>query len=168
MIYRLDEMIANALESFYDTDTGEVLEGITDEDMANKIAELAADFDLKIDNIASEIKNLKAEAMDIKEEKIRLAKRQSAVEKRLERTKRLLAYLLAGEKWKNGKHNISYRKSDKLVMDDEAELLEWCKVSGRGFLKEPEMMLGDIKLAIRRGDNIPFVHLEDQNNIIIR
>ena len=168
MIYRLDDMIAQALESFYDPDTGELLEGITDEDMANKIAQLAADYDLKIDSIASEIKNLKAEAMDIREEKIRLAKRQMTVEKRMERTKRLLAYLLAGEKWKNGKHNISYRKSDRLVVENESDLLEWCKVSGRGFLKEPEMMLGDIKLAIRRGDTIPFAHLEDQNNIQIR
>lgn len=168
MIYRLDDMIAQALESFYDPETGELLEGITDEDMANKIAQLAADYDLKIDSIASEIKNLKAEAMDIREEKIRLAKRQTTVEKRMERTKRLLAYLLAGEKWKNGKHNISYRKSDRLVVENESDLLEWCKVSGRGFLKEPEMMLGDIKLAIRRGDTIPFAHIEDQNNILIR
>lgn len=168
MIYRLDDMIAQALESFYDPDTGELLEGITDEDMANKIAQLAADYDLKIDSIASEIKNLKAEAMDIREEKIRLAKRQMTVEKRMERTKRLLAYLLAGEKWKNGKHNISYRKSDRLVVEDEVDLLEWCKAHGRGFLKEPEMMLGDIKLAIRRGDTIPFAHIEDQNNILIR
>ena len=168
MIYPLDEMIANALESFYDPATGELLEDVSEEEMANTIAELAADFDLKIDNIASEIKNLKAEAADIKEEKMKLAKRQMAVEKRLERTKRLLAYLLAGEKWKNGKHSISYRRSDKLVVEDEADLLGWCKMYGRAFLKEPEMLLGDIKLAIRRGDNIPFAHIEDQNNILIR
>ena len=168
MIYRLDDMIEQALESFYDPETGELLEGITDADMAKTIADLAADFDLKIDSIASEIKNLKAEAMDIREEKMKLAKRQMTVEKRMERTKRLLAYLLAGEKWKNGKHNISYRKSDRLIVEDEKDLLEWCKINGRGFLKEPEMLLGDIKLAIRKGDVIPFAHIEDQNNIQIR
>lgn len=168
MIYRLDDMIEQALESFYDAETGELLEGITDADMAKTIADLAADFDLKIDSIASEIKNLKAEAMDIREEKMKLAKRQMTVEKRMERTKRLLAYLLAGEKWKNGKHNISYRKSDRLIVEDEKDLLEWCKINGRGFLKEPEMLLGDIKLAIRKGDYIPFAHIEDQSNIQIR
>lgn len=168
MIYRLDDLIAQALESFYDPNTGELLESVTEEDMTDQIALLAADYDLKIDSIASEIKNLKAEAQDIKDEKMNLAKRQGVVERRLEHMKRLLAYLLGGEKWKNGKHSISYRKSDKLIMDDEESLREWCKVNGRGFLKEPEMMLGDIKIAIRNGENIPFAHIEDFNNIQIR
>lgn len=168
MIYRLDELIEKELAVFYDPETGEVLDGVTPESMAETVALLAADYDLKIDSIASEIKNLKAEAQDIKDEKMNLAKRQGVVERRMEHMKRLLAYLLGGEKWKNGKHSISYRKSDKLVMDDEESLREWCKVNGRGFLKEPEMMLGDIKIAIRNGENIPFAHIEDFNNIQIR
>ena len=166
MIYRLDELIQQAMDSAYDPDTGELL--VEEEDLFNKIQQLAADFDLKIDNIASEIKNLKAEAADIKDEKLKLAKRQAAVEKRMERTKRLLAYLLQGEKWKNGKHSISYRKSDRLVVDDETDLLNWCKVNAPGFLREPEMMLGDIKVAIRNGEAIPFAHVEDQNNVMVR
>ena len=168
MIYRLDELIERELAAFYDPETGEVLDGVTPESMAETVALLAADYDLKIDSIASEIKNLKAEAQDIKDEKMNLAKRQGVVERRMEHMKGLLAYLLGGEKWKNGKHSISYRKSDKLIMDDEDSLREWCKVNGRGFLKEPEMMLGDIKIAIRNGENIPFAHIEDFNNIQIR
>lgn len=168
MIYRLDDLIAQKLESFYDPITGEILDGITDEYMTDQIALLAADYDLKIDSIASEIKNLKAEAQDIKDEKMNLAKRQAVVERRMEHMKRLLAYLLGGEKWKNGKHSISYRKSDKLIVEDETDLREWCKVNGRGFLKEPEMMLGDIKLAIRNGEAVPFAHIEEFNNIQIR
>lgn len=168
MIYRLDELIERELAAFYDPETGEVLDGVTPESMAETVALLAADYDLKIDSIASEIKNLKAEAQDIKDEKMNLAKRQGVVERRMEHMKRLLAYLLGGEKWKNGKHSISYLKSDKLIMDDEESLREWCKVNGRGFLKEPEMMLGDIKIAIRNGEDIPFAHIEAYNNIQIR
>lgn len=168
MIYRLDDLIQQALESFYDPDTGEIKDGVTEWDMADTISQIAADYDLKIDSIASGIKNLKAEAASIRDEKLNLAKRQATVERRMESMKRLLVYLLGGEKWKNGRHSISYRKSDRLVVEDEEDLREWCKVSGRGFLKEPEMMLGDIKLAIRKGEHIPFAHIEDCNNIQIR
>ena len=97
-----------------------------------------------------------------------LAKRQGAVERHVERDKRLLAYLLGGDKWKNGRHVVSYRRSEKLVVDDSEMLLNWAKTEGRGFLKEPEVMLNDIKIAVKNGTVIPAVHLEQTNSIQVK
>lgn len=165
MIYRLDEQIEQALENAYDPETGELL--IPEEEMFAQIEKITADFELLIDNIASDVKNLKAEAADVKDEKMKLAKRQSQLEARAERAKRLLAYLLKGEKWKNGRHSISYRRSDELVVDDG--FVEWAYSNEPGLLKiEPEVRKTDVKNAIKNGQVFEFAHIEQKNNIQVK
>lgn len=165
MIYRLDEQIEQALENAYDPETGELL--IPEEEMFAQIEKITADFELLIDNIASDVKNLKAEAADVKDEKMKLAKRQSQLEARSERAKRFLAYLLKGEKWKNGRHSISYRKSDELVVDDG--FIEWAYANDPGLLKiEPEVRKADVKNAIKNGTVFEFAHIEQKNNIQVK
>ena len=168
MIYRLDEKIAQKLSEFYDSETGEILDGVTEEDMLTEIGQIEADHEVLLDSIASEIKNLYAEAQGVKAVKMALADRQSKLEKRMERDKRLLAYLLGGDAWKNDRHVVSFRRSEKLVVDDSAALLNWAKTEGRGFLKEPEIMLNDIKMAVKKGTVIPAVHLEQTNSIQVK
>lgn len=165
MIYRLDEQIERAIASAYDPDTGELL--ISEEEMFQQIENIKADFDTLIDSIASDVKNLKAEAADVKDEKMRLAKRQMHLEARAERAKRLLAYLLHGEKWKNGRHNVTYRKSEELVIDDD--FVEWASLNAPGLLKlEPEVRKTDVRNAIKRGTVFEFAHIEQKNNIQIK
>ena len=165
MIYRLDDQIEQALESAYDPETGELL--IPEEEMFAQIEKITADFELLIDNIASDVKNLKAEAADVKDEKMKLAKRQAQLENRAERAKRLLAYLLKGEKWKNGRHTVSYRRSDELVVDDQ--FIEWASMNAPGLLKlEPEVRKTDVKNAIKNGTVFEFAHIEQKNNIQVK
>lgn len=165
MIYRLDERIQQALDSAYDPDTGELL--LDEDKLFYQIEGIQADFETLIDSIASDVKNLKAEAADVREEKQRLAKRQSQLEVRAERAKRLLAYLLQGEKFKNGRHNVSYRKSEELVVDDG--FVEWAAVNDPSFLKvEPEVRKLDVKNAIKNGMVFEFAHIEQKNNIQVR
>ena len=167
MIYKLDERIERKLSEFYDPLTGELLDGVTDNDMLTAIAEAETDHETLLDSIASEIKNLTAEAESIKKEKQALAKRQSVIENRVERTKRLLAYLLGGEKWKNGRHNVTYRKSEELVIDDD--FVEWASLNAPGLLKlEPEVRKTDVRNAIKRGTVFEFAHIEQKNNIQIK
>ena len=168
MIYRLDDQIAQALESAYDPFTGELLEGVTEEELFNLIQTVTEDFENLIDNIICEVKNLKAEAADIKEEKMKLQERQSKVEKRYERTKRLLAYLLNGERFKNGRHSISYRKSTELVLDDN--FIPWAEINAPGLLnwKDPEPAKNEIRNAIKEGTYFEFAHLEEKTNIQIK
>lgn len=165
MIYRLDDQIEQALERAYDQDTGELL--IPEEEMFQQIENIKADFETLIDNITSEFKNLTAEAESVKAEKMRLAKRQTILEAKAGRTKRLLAYLLHGQKWKNGHHSVSYRKSDELVLDDQ--FVDWASVNAPGLLKlEPEVRKADVKQAIKNGTVFEYAHLEQKNNIQIK
>lgn len=165
MIYRLDEQIQNALDNAYDPETGELL--IPEEEMFAQIEKITEDFDTLIDNIASDAKNLKAEAADVREEKRKLAERQSRLEAKAERAKRLLAYLLHGEKWKNGRHSISYRKSEEVVCDDD--FIQWASVNRPEFLKiEPEVRKTDLKNAMKNGETFEFARIEQKNNIQVR
>ena len=165
MIYRLDEQIEHAIENAYDPETGELL--TPEEEMFAQIEKITSDFELLIDNLASDVKNIRAEAADVKDEKMKLAKRQSQLEARADRAKRLLAYLLKGEKWKNGRHSISYRKSDELVCEDD--FIEWASVNAPQYLKiEPEVRKTDVKNAIKNGEVFEFAHIESKNNIQVK
>ena len=166
MIYPIAEMMERFFASIVDEETGEVL--MTDEEMQTALDGLQMDFDEKIEQLRNEVINLTAEAEALKLEKTKLDKRKKSAENGAERAKRFLAYLLQGEKYKKGAVSISYRKSDKLVIDDEAELLKWAKMNGPGFLKEPELREGDIKTAIKNGAAIPFAHVEMKNNVQVK
>lgn len=166
MIYQLlNERIEKALEEAYDPETGELL--IPEEELFGQIREIEADQDEKIDAIACEMKNLFAEAEGIKAEKLKLGERQSRLEKRAERLKRLLAWLLQGETWKNARHAISYRKSTELVIDDG--FVEWAEAFAPGLLRITEEPRKDeIKRAIKEGKFFDLAHIIEKNNIQIK
>lgn len=167
MIYPINEMIDRLLAEAVDEDTGELL--FTDEELEEKIEALQMSFDDKIDSLACAVKNLKAEASDIREEKMKLAKRQSSVEKELERTKRFLAYLLKGDKFKNGRHSISYRKSVEVVVEED-EFINWAQNNAPELLisREPDPDKKAIKAAIESGTEIRYASLRENNNIQVR
>ena len=166
MIYPINEMIDTLLASAVDPETGELT--LTDEELEAKITELQISFDEKIDSLASMLKNMKAEAEAIKAEKINLGKRQSSLEKQADRTKRFIAYLLKGEKFKNGRHSISYRKSVEVVLDDE--FLAWARKDAPGLLieRDPDPDKRAIKEAIEQGVDVPHATLNEKNNIQVR
>lgn len=168
MIYRLDDKIAIALETAYDPDTGELLDGITDDYLCQLVRDIKADFDTKIDAIASDVKNLDAEAEAIAAEIANLTERKRRVINRRERDKRLLAYLLDGQKWKNERHNISFRRSEEVVVDED--FVEWASTYAPGLLniKPPEPRKQEIKNAIKTGTYFEHAHLEEHNNIVIQ
>lgn len=165
MIYPIDQMIDDLIVSSLDPETGELI--LSDEELEAKINDLHMSFDEKIDQLASEVKNLKAEAADIRDEKMKLAARQARVEKQMERTKRFLAYLLRGERFKNGRHNISYRKSEELVLDEN--FIPWAEANAPGLLRiEPEPRKADIKAALKNGLVFDYAHLEEKSNIQVK
>ena len=107
----LEELVEKAL---VDEETGEIL----DIDGLNRLDELEMAFDEKVGNLACLIKNKKAEAEAIKAEKMMLEKRQKVTEHEVDRLKDYLAKMLDGEKFKDARCSISYRKSEKVVFDD--------------------------------------------------
>lgn len=166
MIYPINEAMERFFESIVDEETGEVT--MSEEEMQTALDELQMEFDDKIEQLRNEVINLNAEAEALKLEKAKLDKRKKSAENGAERAKRFLAYLLQGEKYKKGAVSISYRKSERLVIEDEEELRKWAKLNGPGLLKEPELREGDIKTAIKNGAAIPFAHVEPRNNVQVK
>lgn len=151
-LYQIDTEIMKLI----DYETGEILDW-------DKLDELNAAKEQKIENIALYIKNLTAEAAALKTEKDAFAERQKAAEKRAEGLKRYLTNALKGEKFKTTKVNISYRKSETLEIADGAEIPE-------NFLKykEPEVNKTDLKKAIKDGLLLEGVSIVERQNIQIK
>lgn len=166
MVYPLSEQIENMLSECYDPETGELL--VPEEEMFAEIERLRMDFEEKLDGIVCEIKNLQADAAAIKAEKDMLAERQRKAEEKGERLKRLMAFLLNGEPWKNARHRVSYRKSSVVVLDDD--FVEWAEENAPDLLrrKDPEPRKAEIAAALKAGFEVGHAHMETRNNIQIK
>lgn len=151
-LYEIDAAIMECI----DVETGEVLDW-------EKLDELEAARDVKIENIALYIKNLTAEAAALKAEKDAFAERQKVAENRIKSLKQYLSDYLAGEKFKTTKVNISFRSSESVLVEEGAVIPE-------EFLryKEPEVNKTDLKKAINDGLVIKGVSIVKNQNVIIK
>lgn len=142
-LYAINRQIEECLT--IDEATGEVT---FDEE---KLAELQMERDQKIENLALYIKNLTAEASAIKAEKLVLAERQRRAEAKAERLKAYLSDALAGEKFSTPRVAVSWRKSERLEIDETAFMndgnLQWCRQK-----IEPDKTM--IKEALKQGAEI--------------
>lgn len=145
-----------------DEETGEVT---VDFDALNA---LQMEKDAKIENLALFWKDLVAEALAIKAEEEALAKRRKTVEKKAERIKEYLEYVLAGEKFKTAKVAVSYTTRDRIVPSDG--FVEWAKAHAPRFLrfKEPEADKAAIKAALDEGEKIPEVEKVKKTSMNIK
>lgn len=153
-LYEIDQAILECL----DEETGEIVD-------LERLSELNMEREKKISNVACWIKDLKAEAEALKTEKQNLAKRQQVCENKAESLKKWLAYALNGEKYKDSRCNIGYRKSTSVnfgINFDFNTLPEDLKK----ITVEPKK--NEIKAAIKDGLQIDGVTLEETNNIIVQ
>lgn len=153
-IYEIDEAILECL----DMETGEVI----DED---KLTALNMERDRKISNVACWIKDIKAENEAIKAEKQNLSRRQDVNEHKIESLKKWLTFALNGDKFKDGRVSISYRKSESVQFDDSFKL-ENLPSEFRKVTVEP--MKSEIKQAINDGQTVNGCYIKEENNIQIR
>ncbi len=120
--------------------------------------------DVKALNIACLIKNFRAEAEALKAEKTRLAKRQQAAERTIERlTTYLTSFIEPGLKLKDARAAIGWRKSESVVLsvspDDLPE--EYVRIK-----READLRL--IKEDLKAGEDVPGASLEERQNLQIR
>ena len=147
--------IENAILDCIDGETGEI--------DAEKYEALSLAREQKIENTALLIKNLKAEYKCLKEEKASFDERMKRCEKQIESAEKRLSESLSGEAFKTTKVQISWRSSQKLVVDDLKEIpLEYLRYH------EPEADKTAIKNAIKAGENISGVHMETSMNMTIK
>lgn len=148
--------INSAILDCVDLDTGEVID-------EEKLTKLQLAFDDKVEGIACWIKNLLSDAEAIKQEKMALAARQQAAEKKAESLKRYLSMVLDGSKFKTPKVQISFRKSKQVVVNDLYKIDD-------DYLKyaEPTVDKTKVKKALETGVKLEGVELVEKNNIQIK
>lgn len=153
-IYEID----SAMLECVDMETGEIID-------IEKLESLEMQRDQKISNIACWIKELKAEANAVKAEKMNLEKRQNACNKKAEQLKNYLSYILAGEKFKDSKCSISYRRSEAVEVDKDIDLQRVPEC----YLKiERELKVSEVKEALKNGIEVTGCSLVEKQNIQIR
>lgn len=130
-----------------------------------KLDALTMERNTKVSNIACWIKDLKAEAEAIKAEKQNLDKRQKVAENKAASLKDYLAGFLNGEKYKDARVSISYRKSTAVQIAEDMDIKrlpeEYLKVT-----VEPSKTA--IKEALTNGVAVEGCTLIENNNIQIR
>lgn len=151
-LYEINEQMLSCVDS----ETGELID-------PEKLNELQIAKDEKIKNLGLWYKDLLAEATALKEEKEAFAAREKAAKNKAESIKNYLSYVLNGENFKTTECVISFRRSEKTVIDDIYSL-------PGNFLKysEPKADLTEIKKAIKNGEEIKGAHLEETQNIQIK
>jgi hypothetical protein len=107
-LYEINQAILDCL----DPETGEIID--------ERISDLLMEREQKLENIALWIKNLQADVQMFKTEKESFEKRQKAAEKKLTSLMQYLTDNLQGEKFSTGKCAVSFRKSDRVEVYNDA------------------------------------------------
>ena len=153
-IYEIEQEIMDCI----DEETGEIID-------LERLEALEMERDRKISNVACWIKDLKAEAEAIKAEKQALEKRQKAAENKAERLKQWLQTVLEGEKFKDARCSISYRKTEKVVFD-EGFCFSSLPTQFRRITVEPKKT--EIKDYLKTGAEMEGVQLVTTNSMQIK
>ena len=171
MIYPKNQMIESLLASAVDEETGEMK--LTEEELAAKLSEIDVEFDEKIKALRNSYLSDKIDAECVKAEASALwklqqekSKQATAIENRMERTKRFLAYLLQGEKYDKDGVKVSYITRETAVIDDG--FVDWAKTYAPAFLNEPTVRKKDVENALKLGSHLGFAHIESKKYIQVR
>lgn len=136
---------------------------------------IEGEFDEKAESIALYYKQLLAEAKMLKAEKAAIAKRQSQKEKQAESLKTYLfksMQALGRQKIDMPRAVMSLKKNaPSLVVDDEISFVEWAEEHNFDDLLKysmPEVKKNDVKALCKKGEEIPFVHMESKQSLSIK
>lgn len=194
-LYELTETFANLFGQFedindYEPDTnadGQPIDGNGDiiEDVEaykgkmltawfDTLEGIEGEFEEKVESIAIYYKQLTAEAKMLKAEKATIAKRQSQKERQI---KSLETYLFNSMKT-IGRNKVDMPKAvvtirnnaPSLVVDDEIKFVNWAQKNNDNLLKYemPSIKKNDVKALCKKGEKIPFVHMESKQSLSIK
>lgn len=159
-LYEIDAAIENFVFDV-DEETGEV-------GNFGELEALHMERDKLIENLVLMVKNLNAESNAISEELKSLSERKTLKDKKLERLKNYIQSILAGAKFETPRCKISYRKSQKVVVQDGFE--NWARNNAPELLTEkttvePNKRL--IKDALESGREIVGANLVENVNMSV-
>lgn len=155
-LYEIDRQIENAINLGFDSETGEIL-GF------KELEALKVEKTEKIEGIGLWIKNLLAEADMVKSEKMKLALRQTQLEKKAEALKQYLAdHMDESEKIKTGNLSIGWRSSEAVDVINEAIIPD-------AYIRiKSEVDKAELKKALKLGIEVPGAQLLKKQNLQIK
>lgn len=158
-LYEIDHAIMECV----DNETGEIVD-------FDKLNALSMAKDKKLEGVGIAVKNLTAEAKAIREEEKNLAERRKSLETKAEGYKQWLADVLNGDKFETSKIRCSFRKSNRVNVNEE-RFGAWAISHDREELlifAVPKPNKTKLKEAIMSGEEIPGVSLEETNNLTVK
>lgn len=160
-LYEIAEAIEAAYLQAVDQETGEV-----NEEAFAALDRLEMERGRKVEYIACLIKNLRAEAAALKAEKDAFAKRQKQAENHMESLSRYLQTALNGEKFKTDRCSVSFRHTQKVVLDEGKSVYD---IEPRFLrMKEPELDKTAIKKALEDGQEVKGIRIEEGLSMTIK
>ena len=146
---------------------------IPEEAIIDTLESITSILEDKADNIACLIKNMSAEAEAIKAEEAKLSERRKAKEKQVDRLKEYLSTTLLASgytKIETARNKITFRKSESVAVDDEAEFIKWAMGNDDAYLtyKEPTINKTAVKEALKNGIELNGVRIESKQNLQIK
>ena len=161
-LYEINNQIEEAINAMFVE--AQQSEGEVSQETTDLIAELQMARDDKLEAIGCVIKNTEAEADAIKNEIARLTKRKKALDNKANGLRFYVANMLNGEKWECPKVSFSFRKSEKVIIDDEN------KLARRWFKKKITFDIDKdaIKEAIKSGKAVRYARVAEFNNLQVK
>ena len=160
-LYEIDQELLDCV----DMETGEILD-------TEKLDALQMERERKLEGVALWIKDLNYEAAAVKEEADKLTARKKALDNKITGLKQWLLYALNGEKMKTPRCNVYQTHSQRLVVEDECELINIIQTldDPQRFLRfrEPELKKDEIKKAIKDGWTFAGATLESTEGLVIK
>lgn len=155
-LFEIDKAIQD-FEFEIDEETGEILN-------PNALEELEMAREQKIENIGLYIKNLEAEATAVENQEKIFADRKKRIRKKVEGLKGFLGYALDGQKFKTDRVEMSFRKSESVLVKDEYLIPdEYCDFT---VMRKPNKK--NIKDALKNGKELMGVELVEKQNVQIK
>ena len=160
-LYEIDQDILDCV----DMETGEILD-------AEKLDALQMERETKLEGVSLWVKDLTAEANAVKEEADKLTSRKRSLDNKIQALKSWLLIALDGEKLKTPRCNVYQTHSQRVSVEDEAELVKFLETldEPERFLRfrEPELRKDEIKKALKDGTIIPGASLETTESVVIK
>lgn len=171
-LYEVNTEIQELLEQLepeFDPETGEILGDRTDE-ILDRLHELEKEKGRILEWVAKEALNARAEVTAIKAEEERLAARRKALENKDKRLVKILDRECGGIKTDLGFAVVSYRKSEKTEIFDEATAMSWLeKNDHKECIKvKTELSKTEIKKLIKSGVGVPGAMVKAENNCSLK
>lgn len=153
--------INKEIQSCIDMETGEIVN-------EERLHSLQMDRKEKIRNIAFVALNAEADVKVLKEQEDKFRARRKAAEKTVAWCKATLERELAGQGMKEAEFTVSYRKSQRVVINDYDFIPPDFIKPIPDYMRESLINKTLIADAIKEGKTVPGAELETRNNICIR